>query len=500
MDEYVKFPPQPPVPRYPAGKRELRFGAALLVCSIFLWNCILYGGFSLGFAIGSMAVMGCGVWYLLSGGCRFDGYSAALLALAVLITAGFARSSDGFVKFVMLLFVLFAVNLSFCLAAGQNRRSPGGIGSLLDAPRAFFVLGVGGMSASARGLNDARKNAGAAGKKGGAALLGIVIAVPVVALLVVLLMNADAAFEGLMDLLPEMEWSEPLNSLVLGLFAGWILYSRALGLRHGEKEEPKERTFQGMSAITVNILLVAVCFVYVVYLLSQLAYFAGGLSGILPEGYTMAQYARRGFFEMAWLSAINLGLMCLTMGLVEKKDTAPGLTKALCLFLGVVTLFLITTASAKMFLYIGSYGMTRKRVLTQIIMVWLAITTVLVSVWLYRPKFPYMKAVVIAALLLGSVTIWADVDTVVARYNVRAYQSGRLETIDMSHLRSLGYGAVPYIEELAHDSDPEVAEAAAECLAYRGTYIQDFRDWTYSEAAAGKILDAYCAEAAEVRP
>ena len=499
MDEQRMYPPLPAAPRHPVGRRELIFGAALLICCVFLWNCILYGGFQLGFAIGCIAVTACSGWYLRACGHRFDGYGTALLLLAVIITAGFARSSDGFVKFVMLLFLLLAENLSFCLGAGQNRRAPGGIGSLLDAPRAFFMLGIGGMSASTRGLNDARKNAGSAGKRGGAALLGILLALPVIALLVTLLMKADAAFEGLMDLLPEPDWQEPIESLLLGGFACWILFSRGLGLHFSEKKAAKTSRFSGISPITVNILMGSVCLVYTVYLLSQLAYLSGGLSGILPEEYTMAQYARRGFFEMAWLSAINLGLMCLAMGLVEKKD--PRLTKIFCLFLGLVTLFLITTASAKMFLYIGSYGLTRLRVLTQVIMVWLAITTVLVGIWLIRPKFAYMKAVILAALVLGAAVLWVDVDTQVARYNVRAYQSGALETVDMAHLRSLGYGAVPYIEELTRDSDPEVAEAAAEYLRYRSVGIDDFRGWNWSKAAAAEILDSWnTGEAAEILP
>lgn len=481
------FPEPAPARRFPAGKRELRFGLAVLLCSVFQWNCILYGGFSLGFALGSLAVTGCSVWYLLACGHRFDRYSGALLILAGIIAAGFARSSDSFVKFVMLLFVLFAVNSSLCLAAGQNRRSPGGIRAALDAPRAFFVLGVGSLGPSARGLNDARKSAGAAGKKGGAAALGLVIALPVAAVLIVLLMRADAAFEGLVGLLPEMDWSEPVWSALLGVFAAWVAYARGVGLRHAEKKAPAARR-RGMSQITVNVILGAVCLIYGVYLLSQLAYLGGGFSGILPSGYTLAQYARRGFFEMAWLSAINLGLVCLAMGLVERREKAPRLTAGFCLVLSLVTLALIAAASAKMLLYIGSYGLTRLRVLTQVIMVWLAVTAVMVCVGLLRPGFPYMKAVVLAALVLGALVFWADVDTQVARYNVRAYQQGRLETIDVSHLGQLGYGAVPYLEELTHDSDPAVAGSAAAILTRESCQVRDFRDWNYSEARAEEIL------------
>lgn len=490
------------MPRCPAGKRELRFGLAILLCSVFLWNSILYAGFSLGFSLGALAVMGCSIWYLWSSGCRFDRYSAALLVFGGLISAGFARSSDNFVKFVMLMFLLFAVNLSFCLAAGQNRRSPNGLWSMLDAPRALFTFGTGNMRACARGLNDARKDAEAAGKKGGAAALGLLIAIPVAAVLIFLLMRADAAFEGLMDLLPEVDWSEPVWSSLLGGFAAWALYSRGLGLHYMEKKEGRGRIFRGISAVTINTILGAVCLIYCVYLLSQLAYLGGGFSGILPEAYTLAQYARRGFFEMAWLSAINLGLMCFAMGLVGQKEKAPGLTKDFCLFLGMLTLFLIAAASAKMLLYIRSFGLTRLRVLTEVVMAWLAVTTVLVCIWLFRPGFPYMKAVVITALVLGTLVFWVDVDTQVARYNVRSYQEGQLETVDMGHLGSLGYGAVPYLEELTRDRNPEIAKTATDILSHTYCRAQDFRDWNYSKAAAEKFLERFPAktEQAEVLP
>lgn len=167
----------------------------MLLFGTFTWNSILYGGFVWDLPWGGGSD---GVQPLVSASLRLPAgkYEAALLILAAVIFAGFARSSDSDVKAGMLLMALFAVNLSFCRMAGQSRREPGGIASALDAPRAIFVLGVGSMSAAARGLNDARKNAGTAGKRGGAAILGVLIALPVAAVLIVLLMRADAAFEG----------------------------------------------------------------------------------------------------------------------------------------------------------------------------------------------------------------------------------------------------------------------------------------------------------------
>lgn len=493
-----------PTPRhvFPMGKRELLFAAAILFFSLIACNCLIYAGVNLGFAVGIIGIL-TGTWlYLRSCGHKTDRYTTALLVLSLLIAAAFARSANSGIKFCMVCILLAVPSLAFCLMAGQNLRPTGGISSLLDGPRALFSLGFGRMAASGRGVADACKSSGTIGKKGGSVILGLLITVPVIAILIPLLMSADAAFEGLMDRLPKMDWDELFCTALLGFCTACVFYTRGTALHHLPKAEREPRTRKGLNSITVNTVLVAVVFVYGVYLISQLAYFVGGFAGILPEEYTLAQYARRGFFEMAWLCAINLTLMALSMGLVSARGKAPLATRLLCLGLGAVTLFLVCAASAKMFLYIGSYGLTRLRVLTEVFMLWLAAVTVCVCVWLFRPRTPYLKFALVLGLALCAVLMWADVDTQVARYNVQAYQSGKLETVDMVYLRDLGYSAVPYLEELTQDPDPDTAQRAANLLRNFYTFDHDIRSWNYAKAKALPILEQYrdtvAAESAEV--
>ena len=490
-------PPQPPAPVYAIGKKELIFGIAMLVMNLILWNFIVAGGFSLGFAMGAVGVIACSVGYLYSAGYRLDWYSGSLVAASILIAAGFGRSADGFVKYVLFHFLLLAMNLSLSLMAGKNRHAPAGVTSLIDGPGTLFELGFGGMGPVSRGLKEARKNAGAFGKKSTAVVAGLAVAVPIVAVMITLLMQADAAFEGMLDLLPEADWQEYLMSALFGVPVAWLLYSRGVALHRSEKKEIKESRFKGFSHLTINTILIAVCLVYVMYLISQLAYLSGGFAGILPEEFTMAEYARRGFFEMAWLCAINLSVIACGVGLLEKREKTPLLSRLLCLFIGLVTVFLVATASAKMFMYIGSYGLTRLRVLTEVIMIWLGLTTVIVCLWLFVPKMPYMKAVLLLALVMGAGVLWADVDTQVARYNVRAYQSGALESIDVEHLTGLGPGAIPYIAELTGDDDPEVAEQAQDYLDFARYDLEDFRDWNLAKAQGAAVLEAMRAEESE---
>lgn len=491
-------PPEPPkpwppvLPAYATGSKDIGFAVILTLCSIALWNCILFGGLNLGAAIAMVLTLVCTAVYLRCSGCKADWYSGSLLILSVLAAAGFARSADGFVKFVMATFIFLFANLSFCLMAGQNRRNAGGVTSLLDAPRALFMLGFGNMGKAGRGLAKAAKNTGTAGKKSGALLLGLLIATPLVAIMVFLLMRADAAFEGLMDQLPETDFSEVFPTLLLGIPCAVVLCTRGIALVQEIKPSPVGAGYRrGWDQLTVNTILSAVCLVYAVYLFSQLAYFSGGFSGILPEDYTMAEYARRGFFEMAQLCAINLGVIWLACGLVRKNPKTPLLTRLLCLFIGIITIFFVATASAKMFMYIEGYGLTRLRVLTEVIMVYLGLVTALVCVWLFVPKMPYMKVAVIFALVIGTAVLWVDVDTLVASYNVSAYQSGVLETVDVYYLHSLSEGAVPFLQELTQDADPNVAETAREMLSLYPGSEQDIRWWNWSDAKAWEILQQY---------
>lgn len=482
---------QQPAPRMlPVGKRELIFGTLLLAVCLLMVNCIFFGGLNLGFGIAYTLCVLCSGAYLLQSGAKPAGYSMTLLAMSLIIAASFGRSDDAQVKFIIACFLFVSTNLGLCLLAGKGRHHCGSIFSLKDAFFTFFNLGFGELPASCRGIGSAFRRSGSVGQKGGAILLGLGIAAPVLLVIVPLLIQADAAFEGILRHLPAFSVGELFATVLFGFCLTLLLFTRNTALGHTNTPVALQNARKGMSALTVNTVLITISFVYCVYLVSQLAYFTGGFAGALPAHYTLAQYARRGFFEMAWLCAINLSIIICSLWLCKKEANAPLFTRLLCLFIGIVTLFLVAAASAKMVLYIGSFGLTRLRVLTQVVMIFLGITTALICIWLFVPKLPYMKAVLITALVIGAAVSWADVDTVVAHYNVSSYLSGNTKTVDVHYLNSLGNGAVPYIYKLTREAhDESVAEAAHWCIENRWAAApEDFRSWNYVNQEAAKLL------------
>jgi hypothetical protein len=98
-----------------------------------------------------------------------------------------------------------------------------------------------------------------------------------------------------------------------------------------------------------------------------------------------------------------------------------------------------------------------------------------------------MKVILLVALTMGAITMWADVDTVVAAYNVNAYQSGQLPSVDVYYLGTLGDGAVPYLAELTEDNQVWVADSAAKVLSHRRARVNDLRDWNYASWYADQL-------------
>ena len=486
MEQYTF--PEPQRRALPAGNRELLFGLFAVLLGLFAANMVLFSGFNLGFAIAAVLSICLSWWYLHSSGCKNTPYTAALLGLSLLIAAGFGWSADSEVKLWLFLFLLCAVNLSFCLMAQKNVYAPGSARSLVDAAGTFF-LGLERMGMAGRGVAAAFRAGGTVTRSSGAVLAGLGIALPALILVIPLLISSDAAFEGLIGLLPDFDLFEVFATVLVGAFLGVWFYTRAVTLRHEAPVNRPQSERKGLQKLTMNTALGAVCAVYLAYLISQLAYFVGGFSGILPDGFTRAEYARRGFFEMTCLAAINLCLMTFGGTKVQRTDRTPGSTRALCLFLGAVTEFLAVSSAAKMILYIGAFGLTRLRVLTMVIMLFLGITTALICVWLYVPRLQYMKPVLLLALALGAAVLWADVDTQVAKYNVRHYLSGDLATVDTAHLFGLGAGAVPYMEELTECDDPELRARATEFLrSWSLEQADDFREFTWINHHSQQII------------
>jgi hypothetical protein len=195
-------------------------------------------------------------------------------------------------------------------------------------------------------------------------------------------------------------------------------------------------------------------FVYVVFFISQWKYYISGFTGVLPEEFSYAEYAREGFFQLCAVAFINLAvIICIGLFMRRKSEKVPVISRLLTLVYSVFTLVLISTALAKMFMYIESYGLTQKRVYSTFMMFALAALFLLIIVKQFVPKTAVVPFALVVSLALFALLSLGNIDGIIARYNVDRYIDGSLPTVDTEAMDDLGDAAVPELVRLAKYMD-----------------------------------------------
>ncbi len=479
-------PPSVMKPLIPLDRQDMVF-FALLAVSVFLFmDFALYGGLALGFSVAY------GVLFILTtvylAGRRTTGFGLFCGVLSLVSAAVPALYHD-----------VFLGGLIVCLTGFLYSIYSGSLCGAFSAARDLEWLGIwfrDTVIAPFRHVAEPFRSVGHAVKTAktahlGQVLLGLLLALPVLVLVVALLMQADAAYESMMSgLVGHLTGLVP--RLILTALAAPLLISFVFA--HRKTLEPpsvsvRNDRMQIAGAPLLIALLTLVSAVYISYLISQLAYFFSAFSGMLPagSGLTSSAYARRGFFELVIISAINLSLLLFVQLLSRRRENGgiPAAVKALSLFIGGFTLLLAATAFSKMVLYIRLYGMTRLRMLTSVFMIALAVTLLFVLLRLFFHRFPLVRSVIAVGATLLVLVAFADVDRLVSSYNVQAYRGGRLKEIDVGHLGRLSVSAVPAMVRLLDDADPQVAAEAGAVLRHWTAQLtnESFR------AENGQIID-----------
>lgn len=464
--------------RYFARRRDLIFAGGYLVLAVLAANGYGWYGANLGLGISMGLLTLLTAIYLWPSRKNVSLYSAVCIAGALACCVSFAWSGDAFVK---TLAILLSLTLSTCAVVQMQGLWQRGKGSFrIIGDLTWWAIGY-PLSRCGDALYAVFHKQAADGtvenRKTGSVLVGLACALPLLVVLVPLLMSSDAAFAGLLERVDLGTVIEMVLSLLLGAVVFLLLFSQSFMMpRYLPQPSGEKLPRRGIEPLGLGAFLAVICALYVLYLISQLAYFFSGFAGILPEGFTAAEYARRGFFEMTAVCAINFLLIFLCLLTVRKKQGREPLGILLmCLFICLFSLVLIATALSKMALYIGSYGMTRLRILTSVFMLVLAVSYLCVILRLFIRRFGYMQPILAAAAAALIALSFVNCDRLIAQYNYDAWQAGELEDLDVDHLGHLGDAVVPVLWEIAQSEDPDLSQKARGWLTNRGLSMLEIR-------------------------
>ncbi|MBR7085074.1 MAG: DUF4173 domain-containing protein, partial [Oscillospiraceae bacterium] len=271
-------------------------------------------------------------------------------------------------------------------------------------------------------------------KNAGYILGGLLIALPLTCIVASLLCQADANMSALLGnflKIPPEELLILVPEILFGILIGCGIFSSMYSATHqkillnAESCEAKAENFRFIPNLMLYAAVTPICILYILYAISQINYFMGGFMGVLAEGYTYAEYARKGFFELCGVCCINLAVIA-AIGFFARMtgSVKPLMLKIYSIFLCFCSLFLAGTAIAKMFLYIKYYGMTRMRIYTTWFMFLLVIGFFVLIIRQFKYSLNIGKVAYIVFTVMFALLVFSRPDEWMTRYNANQYLSG----------------------------------------------------------------------------
>ncbi|MCM1262241.1 MAG: DUF4173 domain-containing protein [Butyrivibrio sp.] len=278
-------------------------------------------------------------------------------------------------------------------------------------------------------------------------LIGVAIAIPLLAVIIALLCSADIVFHKMLNqLFLDFSFAESFSELfkitlliVVVFFVSYALLT-ALCQKKVSEEDTDKRVFEPLIAIVVTGMLSVV---YLMFSLVQILYlFIGNMQ--LPDGYTYSAYARQGFFQLLAVCILNLIIVLLCLGLF--KDNM--ILKVILTIISGCTFIMILSSALRMFMYIAQYNLTFLRIFVLWALVVIFLLMCGVTAYIYFHRFPlfFYSVAVTTVLYIG--LSFAHPDYWIALYNLNppfSYEQTDNIGYSYAYITSLSADAAPII-------------------------------------------------------
>ncbi len=350
-----------------------------------------------------------------------------------------------------------------------------------------------------------------------AVLRGMLIALPILAVLAALLASADLVFASRLGDLLELFNLERVPEYIFRLFyilvLSYLFSGVLLHALYPEKEEarpdPQKAWVNPFLGLTETVIVLgAVDLLLTFFVTLQFQYLFGGQSNIKETGFTYSEYAVRGFTELVLVAVLSIGLYLVLNTITRRKNGGQALAfNSLAIALMLLVLVILASSFQRLLLYENAYGFSQLRLYTHIFIIWLALLLA-ASAALTAAGKPGRFGLALFCTLVGFTLTLAlvNVDAFITRQNVNRALQGK--PLDDTYLGSLSSDAVPALFELYDDARlPQQLRnqigAELSCrvyLAQQESAPPDWRAYHFSRQRAAALLTARGAEISAAYP
>ncbi len=329
-----------------------------------------------------------------------------------------------------------------------------------------------------------------------AIVIGIIVAIPMLFIVISLLSSADIVFNRLLEKMVESihlpdnfgDIVGIICTLLLAFLAAYLIpYVLDRGaVKIKARGEGKENPIIAITfSSIIGVVYLIFCLIQVVFL------FTGSMK--LPSGYTYAEYAHEGFYQLLAVCLINVVMVSVCTREFKKSKVL----NWVMFFIGACTYIMIASSITRMVMYIQAYNMTFLRFFVlwflAVLCVWLAFLMVAVL----NRSFPVFKACMMTVTVAYIGFVFANPEYQIAKYDLAAVEKHSSEAnhamVDeyesvsdyiLDHLSTDAAPALVNDEKLLHKFDLYIDSRDR----YAKKNYEGFRKYNFSYARAQKLF------------
>ena len=318
--------------------------------------------------------------------------------------------------------------------AGYIRSGFATLGGWISQPIGFLFSDLGGRWPKASHLGRA-----------GRVLIGVVLALPLLAIFAALFASADPVFEGYLNsvISIDIDLVSITGHLIAVLAVTWLAVGAARYAVAPHLESPTREIKPLVGPVEGATVLVLLNGLFLAFVIVQSAYLFGGRETLSRVGLTHSGYARRGFFELVVVGSLVVGLVLVVDWMIQKRGVRARIIDLLQGGLIALTLVVLVSAVQRMRLYTEAFGLTELRLYTSVFMGWvfLVLGWLVVTVLRGRRATFALGAFVSALVVLAGLTL-ANPAGIIVRTNAGRV-AATLPELDVNYLVDLDPDAVP---------------------------------------------------------
>lgn len=321
-------------------------------------------------------------------------------------------------------------------------------------------------------------------------LKSIFIILPVVFIVLVLLSSADRIFHDIFSNFFALFDNFSFDNLFYRILGILILFTylgatiNYLLFQYTDKKIEQKETWK-IDNYTIKLLLTVLNIIYIVFDFIQIRSL---LLHQVSMNISYAEYAREGFFQLMFISLLNLIILLISK--CNKEKEKGNYTKIMSILMVLLTLVIIISSFFRMYMYESTYGYTLLRLLVYITLITEVILLIPTIIYILNPKVKIIKYYMVIMITVYVIVSLSPVDYIIARRNINRYYE--TNKIDIDYLKNGSTDNIPLLIELHNHVEEELLQEELEDYF---TYMYDqrkrngFQEYNISKEQAIKQIE-----------